>query len=104
MGNRQRFLRRARENIKERVDRSVKEKSIGGGEAVPENGEKITIPAKGLKEPRLYHGPGGNRKHVLPGNKDFVVGDTIDRPQGGAGQGGRQASEDGEGMTSFPSP
>ena len=101
LGNRQRFLRRARENIKERVDRSVREKSIGKGESVPENGEKITIPAKGLKEPRLYHGPGGNRRHVLPGNKEFVVGDTIDRPQGGAGQGGRKASEDGEGDDEF---
>ena len=101
LGNRQRFLRRARENIKERVDRSVREKSIGSGESVPENGEKITIPSKGLKEPRLYHGPGGNRQYVLPGNKDFVVGDTIDRPQGGAGEGGRKASEDGEGDDEF---
>ncbi len=101
LGNRQRFLRRARENIKERVDRSVREKSIGKGDTVTENGEKITIPAKGLKEPRLYHGPGGNRKHVLPGNKEFVVGDAIDRPKGGAGQGGRQASEDGEGDDEF---
>ncbi|MGR3758525.1 YeaH/YhbH family protein [Roseobacteraceae bacterium NS-SX3] len=102
LGNRQRFLRRARENIKERVDRSVRDKSIQDGNGVPAEGEKVTIPAKGLKEPRLVHSPkGGMRRHVLPGNKDFVVGDTIKRPQGGAGQGGRKASEDGDGEDEF---
>lgn len=101
LGNRQRFLRRARENIKERVDRSVRDKSVGDAEGVGQGGEQVTIPSKGLKEPRFYHGSGGNRRHVLPGNKDFVVGDTIDRPQGGAGEGGRKASEDGEGDDGF---
>lgn len=100
-GNRQRFLRRARENIKERVDRSVRDRSIQDGDGVPTDGEKVTIPARGLQEPRFFHGPGGNRKHVLPGNKDFVVGDTIPKPQGGSGQGGRKASEDGDGEDEF---
>ena len=102
LGNRQRFLRRARENIKERVDRSVRDKSIqqGGGDKI--DGEQVTIPAKGLKEPKLGHsGTGGRRRHILPGNKEFVVGDTIPRPQGGAGEGGRKASEDGEGADEF---
>ncbi|MGR3621278.1 YeaH/YhbH family protein [Pseudophaeobacter sp.] len=101
-GNRQRFLRRARENIKERVDRSVRDKSIQDGDGVPTDGEKVTIPSRGLKEPRFFHGSqGGNRKYVLPGNKDFVVGDTIPKPKSGAGQGGREASEDGEGDDEF---
>ncbi|EBA18721.1 hypothetical protein RSK20926_13399 [Roseobacter sp. SK209-2-6] len=101
-GNRQRFLRRARENIKERVDRSVRDKSIQDGDGVPADGEKVTIPSKGLKEPRFFHGSkGGNRQYVLPGNKDFVVGDTIPKPQGGAGQGGKQASEEGDGEDEF---
>ena len=102
LGNRQRFLRRARENIKERVDQSVRGKSIQSGSGVPDEGEKVTIPTRGLKEPRFFHSSkGGMRRHVLPGNKDFVVGDTIKRPQGGAGQGGRQASEDGDGEDEF---
>lgn len=101
LGNRQRFLRRARENIKERVDRSVRDKTIQGGKDVTE-GEQVTIPSKGLKEPRLTHSrQGGNRRYVLPGNKDFVVGDTIPRPQGGGGEGGRKASEDGDGADEF---
>lgn len=101
LGNRQRFLRRARENIKERVDRSVRDKSIGKGDSVPEDGEKVTIPGKGLKEPRFFHGQGGNRRYVLPGNKDFVVGDTLDRPKSGQGEGGRKGSDDGEGDDAF---
>ncbi|OIQ38047.1 MAG: hypothetical protein BM558_12410 [Roseobacter sp. MedPE-SW] len=100
-GNRQRFLRRARDNIKERVDRSVRDKSIQDGDGVAAEGEKVTIPSKGLQEPRFFHGPGGNRKYVLPGNKEFVVGDAIPKPDGGSGQGGRKASEDGEGNDDF---
>lgn len=101
LGNRQRFLRRARENIKERVDRSVRDRSIQDGDGVPTDGEKVTIPSRGLQEPRFFHGSGGNRKHVLPGNKDFVVGDAIPKPQGGSGQGGRKASEEGDGEDEF---
>jgi uncharacterized sporulation protein YeaH/YhbH (DUF444 family) len=101
LGNRQRFLRRARENIKERVDRSIRDKSIQPGKGEPE-GEQVTIPSRGLKEPRFGHAStGGLRRHVLPGNKEFVVGDTIQRPQGGAGDGGKKASEDGEGSDEF---
>lgn len=102
LGNRQRFLRRARDNIKERVDRSVRGKTLQQDSGDPNEGEKVTIPAKGLKEPRLAHSAtGGLRHHVLPGNKEFVVGDTIPRPQGGAGQGGSKASEGGEGEDEF---
>lgn len=102
LGNRQRFLERARDSIKERVDRSVREKSIKDGGGIPAEGEKVTIPSRGLKEPRFHHSSkGGRRRHVLPGNKDFVVGDTLKRPQGGAGEGGKKASEDGDGSDEF---
>lgn len=102
LGNRQRFLRRARENIKERVDRSVRDKSIQDGSADQASGEKITIPAKGLKEPRFFHdSKGGRRRYVLPGNKDFVVGDQIKRPPSGGGEGGKQGSDDGDGSDEF---
>ena len=100
LGNRQRFLRRARENIKEMVDKSVRNKSVAGQDQ--SGGEAVTIPAKGIKEPVFAHSPkGGFRQHVLPGNKDFVVGDTIPRPKGGAGEGGRKASENGDGEDGF---
>lgn len=102
LGNRQRFIRRARENIKERVDSSVRSKSLQQGNGDSSDGEKVTIPGKGLREPRLVHSTtGGLRHHVLPGNKEYVVGDAIARPQGGGGKGGRKASEDGDGDDEF---
>lgn len=99
LGNRQRFLRRARHHIKDMVDRSIKDRSMGD----LENGEQVTIPTKGIKEPHLVHSPnGGKRERIFPGNKEFVVGDSFPRPKQGGGKGqGKQASEDGEGEDAF---
>jgi uncharacterized sporulation protein YeaH/YhbH (DUF444 family) len=43
---------------------------------------------------------GGVRDYVLPGNKDYIEGDTIARPPQGGG-GGSEGSEDGEGEDEF---
>jgi len=44
---------------------------------------------------------GGLRDHLLPGNKEYVAGDTIPRPRGGEGGGGSEGSPDGEGEDDF---
>ncbi len=95
--NRQRFLRR----YKQQIRRAVAEAVSGRKVADLERGERISIPAKDLSEPVFQHGPGGRRVIVHPGNKEFVTGDRIDRPKGGAGQGGRGGSPEGEGMDEF---
>ncbi len=95
--NRQRFLRR----YKQQIRRAVAEAVSGRKVADLERGEKISIPSKDLNEPVFHHGPGGRRTIVHPGNKEFVTGDRIDRPEGGAGQGGRGGSPEGEGMDEF---
>jgi uncharacterized sporulation protein YeaH/YhbH (DUF444 family) len=99
LANRQRFFRRARAQIVKAVRDASGSRSIKD----MENGEKISIPADGLNEPsfrRAAHG--GVRDHVVPGNKDFIEGDTIDRPQGGDGDGGgNEGSPDGEGVDEF---
>ncbi|MFN3595328.1 MAG: YeaH/YhbH family protein [Thiobacillaceae bacterium] len=95
--NRQRFLRR----YKLQIRRAVAEAVSGRKVADLERGEKISIPSKDLNEPVFHHGPGGRRTIVHPGNKEFVTGDRIDRPEGGAGQGGRGGSPEGEGMDEF---
>ena len=41
------------------------------------------------------------RDHLLPGNKQYIEGDTIPRPQGGAGGGGSEGSPDGDGQDDF---
>ena len=70
LGNRQRFLKRARAQIKEAVDRAVKDRGI----ADAGNGGKIGIVSKGINEPRFRHAQDGNRQWVMPGNKEFVSG------------------------------
>lgn len=95
--NRQRFLRR----FKGQIRRAVTEAVSGRNVADLERGEKISIPAKDLNEPVFHHGPGGRRMIVHPGNKEFVSGDRVDRPESGGGQGGGGGSPDGEGMDEF---
>src|SRR5262249_6417688 len=97
--NRQRFMRLARDTLKEAVARSIKERSLGDVDTK----EVVNIPKKRIQEPRFHHAArGGNREHVLPGNKEFVQGDTLPKPeQGGGDGGGREGSPDGEGEDNF---
>src|SRR5579872_3731726 len=92
-GNRQRFLRRARERVKEAVDRVARERGI----ADAGKGASVSIPAGGIDEPQFHHAESaGDRRRPLPGNKTFVAGDLIDKPEGGGGEGGgKQAADSG---------
>ena len=99
IGNRERFLRRHKTQIREAVKRAID----GRGIRDIERGEDIHIPKRDLAEPVFGHGSGGVREVVHPGNKEFVRGDRIDRPKGGDGGGGGkgQASDSGEGEDDF---
>ncbi len=100
LGNRQRFLKRCRAQIKQAVDQAVRE----GGVADAVRGETITIPTKGIHEPKFRHADtGGIREQVYTGNSDFVVGDRIDKPLAGGGEGGtgKEGSDQGEIEDSF---
>jgi len=99
IGNRERFLRRYREQVREAVKRAID----GRGIRDIERGEDVHIPRKDLGEPVFGHGQGGVRETVHPGNKDYVRGDRIERPKGGAGGGSGQgqASDSGEGEDDF---
>ncbi len=99
LANRQRFLRRAREQIR----KAVREASSGRSITDIDGGEGVSIPMDGLHEPSFRRAAqGGVRDAVVPGNKEFVPGDTIAKPpqQGGAG-GGSDGSPDGGGEDSF---
>ena len=96
--NRQRFLQRYRGHIKKAVEEAVSRRSITD----MEHGEQISIPGRDIDEPVLHHGHGGRQTIVHPGNKEFIAGERIPRPQGGGGGGGSgQASNTGEGMDDF---
>jgi uncharacterized sporulation protein YeaH/YhbH (DUF444 family) len=100
IGNRERFLRRHKEQIREAVKRAID----GRGIRDIERGEDIHIPKRDLSEPVFGHGQGGVRETVHPGNQDYVRGDRIERPKGGGGSGGSgkgQASDQGDGEDDF---
>jgi uncharacterized protein len=99
IGNRERFLRRYKEQIKEAVRKAVGDRSIRD----IEEGADITLPKRDVSEPTFGHAPGGSRELVHPGNQEYVRGDRIQRPQGGGGGGGSGsgASQDGQGEDDF---
>jgi len=96
--NRQRFIRRFRQQIKKAVNDSVAERSITN----IDTSEKINIPSRDISEPVFSHGEGGIQETVHPGNTDFIAGDKVKRPpSSGGGSGGSEASKDGEGIDDF---
>ncbi|MBI2771333.1 MAG: YeaH/YhbH family protein [Burkholderiales bacterium] len=98
IGNRERFLRRYKEQIRDAVRKAVGDRSIRD----IEEGTDITLPRRDVSEPVFNHGPGGSREMVHPGNQEYVRGDRIARPPGGgSGSGGNGASSDGSGEDDF---
>lgn len=89
--NRQKFLRRAKEHIKQTVKQSVTNKQlkdIG-------KGENVKIHPKDLDEPYFSNdGDTGNHRRVLNGNKNFSKGDKIRKPPAGKGKGSKEGSPD----------
>ena len=95
--NRERFIRRYKDHVRRAVrgmvaDRSIKD-MIQGGE--------VKVPAKDISEPGFSYGQGGDWESVHPGNKEFVRGDRIPRPNGGAGGGGGRDPGTGESTDDF---
>ncbi len=99
IGNRERFLRRYRDQIRDAVRKAVGDRSIKD----IEQGTDISLPKRDVSEPVFNHGPGGTREMVHPGNREYVKGDRIGRPPGGGGggAGGRGASQDAQGEDDF---
>jgi len=97
--NRERFIRRFKDDIKRAADeefgkRSIKDVGRGG---------RISIPGRGLAEPRLTHDDdSGSRDFVLPGNREYLPGDSISRPRrGGEGEGDGDDAGSGGSTDSF---
>jgi uncharacterized sporulation protein YeaH/YhbH (DUF444 family) len=98
LANRQRFLRRAKAQIQRAVRQTAGDRDITD----LERGGEVSIPADGVREPSFRRsGEGGVHDHILPGNKRFVEGDTVDRPPGGGGGGSAAGGDNGEGEDDF---
>lgn len=93
LGNRQRFLRRAREELKRTIRDRVRSGRISDVDAE----HSVSMPARGTDEPRFEEaGDTGRRRHVLPGNREFVPGDRIPKPSQGAASGSKPSRRDSE--------
>ncbi|MCB1510799.1 MAG: YeaH/YhbH family protein [Hyphomicrobiaceae bacterium] len=98
LGNRQRFLRRAKAEIREAVRESLKKRKVGD----IDGGENVRIRTKSLREPTFGLGRDkGERDAVLPGNKEFTPGDVVRKPEQGGGGSGNKGSDQGEGEDEF---
>ena len=89
LGNRQRFIRKAKDQIKKAITKNIKNDT--------DSDENIKIPIDSIDEPTFGNdwNTGINRR-VLPGNKDYVPQDQIERPKGGDGSKGSKPSDDDE--------
>lgn len=94
--NRERFIRRYKEQLK----RAVGDVANTGSITDAARDGSVRVPVKDTKEPQYTYGEGGDRDYVVPGNEDFVPGDRIPRPRGGQGQ-GSGGPGDGESEDSF---
>ena len=89
--NRQRFIERVRHTIK----KTVKEQIDSGKISDIESG-KVKVKVKGIDEYEFgFDRTKGDKKYVHPGNKEYLKGDKIKKPEGG--EGGGSGSEAGEG-------
>jgi uncharacterized protein len=97
LSNRQRFIARARAELKGAVQEALRKRKVSD----VGSGEKVSIPTKGIGEPSFRHSRRtGRSDYIVPGNKEYVVGDEIPRPSGGGGS-GSDGAPDGEGEDSF---
>jgi uncharacterized protein len=95
LANRQRFIRRARALVRRAVREASSRRSIKD----VDKGGDIVVPADGVREPVLRRSSeGGRREYVLPGNKKYIEGDRIPRPEE---EGGSGPSGDGEGEDDY---
>ena len=94
--NRERFLRRYKEQIRKAVGDMIRDRSIED----MEHGGEVSVPVRDISEPHFRVGQGGDRETVHPGNKEFAKGDQLDRPQG-AGEGDGSEAGEGESVDQF---
>jgi uncharacterized sporulation protein YeaH/YhbH (DUF444 family) len=83
IGNRRRFLQRAREELKRTIKDQIRTGKITDVDAE----HSVSMPVRGTSEPTFRNaGNAGRRDHILPGNRQFEPGDRLPKPgQSGSG-------------------
>lgn len=97
LGSRQRFIKKAKDQVRRAVNDAVGNtniKDFGKGKV------RVPVSNKDISEPTFQHDhKTGQRKAVIPGNRDYVEGDQVEKPQDD--EGGSGASRDGDGEDEF---
>ena len=99
LSNRQRFLGRARVEVKSAVQEALRKRKV----ADVEHGEKVAIPTRGISEPIFHHSRRTGRTDTsFPGNKEYRPR-RRDPAAATAARGGaaREGSPDGSGEDAF---
>ena len=86
--NRKKFLDRVRDSVREAMPNILNKGSL---KDVGKEGGAVEVKRKTISEPNFRFGQGGDNDHILPGNKEFVVGDALKKPRGGGAGGGSGA-------------
>ena len=96
--NRQRFIRRYKDSVRRALAESLDDRSIKD----TKSGQSVSVPTRDISEPQFRDkSDSGVRDIVLPGNRQYVPGDRIERPPGSQGGQGSKASDEGEGLDEF---
>lgn len=97
LSNRQRFLERVKHSVRDAANRQIK------GRKIEDSSEtEVSISRDGIEEPNfVYDRKQGIWDVVLPGNREYIVGDTIPKPPSSGSGGGTQGSPDGDGEDDF---
>lgn len=98
LSNRQRFIKRAKDQIKKAVQDSIQSKKI---DSLSGKDDNIKVPVRDLNEPEFKHSQHeGSKDFVHTGNKDFITGDRVRKPDNDYSK-GNKASNDGSGEDEF---
>jgi uncharacterized sporulation protein YeaH/YhbH (DUF444 family) len=94
--NRQRLLRRLKEQVRKAVAQSIAGRSI----TEIDSDQSVPVSVEGIGEPTFHKGPSGTRDIIWPGNQKLIKGDRLPKPRDGEGN-PSQAADSGEGEDQF---
>ena len=94
--NRQRFVRRVNKQVRDTIKENIKNGNIK--DIMDDDNHGVVVQRKDISEPWFHHTKGGNTERVYPGNKKFISGDSIPKPNdnsedGSGGNGGEDNFE-----------
>src|SRR3954469_15588063 len=97
LANRQRFVERVKGAVRSAAAKQIKQRDIRD-----KSDAEVSVSKDGIEEPNFHYSQDrGQWDHILPGNHDFSVGDSMPRPPKGGGGRGSEGSTDGDGEDDF---